>query len=34
MMEKVLFIGILEEINELYVIVKIVGIKLCESYNR
>lgn len=33
MIEKVLLIGILEEINELYVIVKIVGIKLCESYN-
>lgn len=34
MVESELLQGTLESINEFYVIVKIVGIKLCELYNR
>ena len=34
MREETLLTGILEPTNEPYTIAKIVGIKLCESYNR
>lgn len=34
MAENVLLTGALELINEPYAVVKIAGIKLCESFNR